>query len=260
MKNNASVQLQLLNTKNLTSGAEYQRPIEPSKIQNIVSNFDEHKVNAIKVSFRDDKYWVFDGQHTLASLKAINKGDDCVVRCEVHYGLTYEDEARLFAKQNDGSTNVDIAYKMKALKESGDQEILNIVDIVNSVGLEINFDKCKGINKIIAVKKIRDIYRSLGEEGLRKVLYLIKETWSGDIVSLDKDILGGVTLFYKTYKDIFDESLFIKQLYKTLPIEIKRRGKSDASCTGDLRFAKQILEVYNISLRQKNRLDYKYKG
>lgn len=252
--------MELLNTKVLTSGAAYQRPIEPIKVQNIVSNFDQHKVNPIKVSLREGKYWVYDGQHTLAGLKAVNKGEDCLVWCEVHFGLTYEDEARLFAEQNDGSSKVDIAYKMKALVEAGNEEVLKIVEIVNYTGLELNFEKYKGVNKIIAIKKVRDIYKKLGGDGLKRVLYLIKQTWDGETSSLDNDILGGVALFCRTYKDKFDDNLFIKQLSKVLPIDIKRKGKSDISARGDLRFAKQILDIYNTCLRQKNRLDYEFKG
>ena len=260
MENKKIVQMEILSTKNLTSGAEYQRPIDPLRVQKIISNFNIHKVNPIKVSFRDNKYWVFDGQHTLTSLKAINKGEDSMVWCEVHYGLTYEDEAKLFAEQYDGSTKVDIAYQMKALFEAGNEEIKKLVEIADSIGLKFSFDKYKDKNKIIALKKVRDAYRKLGENGLRRILYLVKQVWDGDSTSLDNNILGGMSLFYQTYKDQFDEELFIKQLSKVLPIDIKRRGKSDSSCKGDLRFAKQILEVYNISLRQKNRLEYKFKG
>lgn len=256
-----NVQSQMLNTGNLTSGAGYQRPVDNRKIARIISEFNEHKVNPIKVSFRDGKYWVFDGQHTLSVLKAKNNGEDCMAWCEVHFGLTYEQEARLFAEQNDNATRVDVMYKAKALYEASDPEIVNIKNIIESVGLELNFNKSKGLNKIIAIRKVEQIYRTLGENGLRKVLYLIKKTWDGESTSLDKEILGGVGLFVKTYKGEFDENIFIKNLKRILPFEIKRNGRADVSCKkADLKYAKQILEGYNYKLTKKNRLEYKFKG
>jgi hypothetical protein len=72
-------------------------------------------------------------------------------------------------------------------------------------------------------------------------------------------MLGGMYLFYKTYKNIFDASMFEKSLSKVEPIVIKRRGDADISTNGDLRYAKVLLDYYNKHLRT-NRLDYRFKG
>lgn len=255
-----NVQNQLLNTKNLTSGAGYQRPIDPKKVERIISQFNEHKVNPIKVSFRGGKYWVFDGQHTVVVLKTMNDGEDCMVWCEVHFGLTYEDEARLFAEQNDGSTKVDVAYKSKALYEAKDVETIEIKKIAESTGLQMNFNHSKGDNKLIAISKVKNIYKSLGTEGLKKVLCLVKQTWSGQSTSMDKEILGGTALFVKVYEDKFDEDTFTKNLRKVMPLDIKRKGKCDFSAKGDLKYAKQIFDAYNFNLTKKTRLEYIFKG
>lgn len=255
-----SVQNQLLNTKNLTSGAGYQRPVDSKRVERIISQFNEHKVNPIKVSFRDGRYWVYDGQHTLTVLKAMNKGEDCMVWCEVHFGLTYEDEAKLFAEQYDGSTKVDINYKMNALYEAGDPVVVDMKVKAESAGLTMNFTKGKGDNKLIAVGKLHNIYKSMGAESYRKILCLIKQAWAGQSTSLDKEILGGVAMFVDVYGEIFSEDVFVKNLRKVLPLEIKRKGDSDISAKGDLKYAKQILEAYNHGLTKKNRLDYIFKG
>lgn len=255
-----NVQNQLLNTRNLTSGAGYQRPIESLKIARIISVFNEHKINPIKVSFRDGKYWIFDGQHTFTVLKAMNGGEDCMVWCEVHFGLTYNDEARLFAEQNDNATRVHMAYKMKALYEAEDSETVAIKNIAESSGLQMNFNTCKGDNKLVAVSKVKNIYKSLGSDTLKQVLCLIKQTWGGLSTSLDKEILGGVSLFVKNYKDEFNEDTFVKNLGRIMPLDIKRKGKSDISCKGDLKYANQILDAYNFKLTKKSRLEYKFKG
>jgi hypothetical protein len=259
--NQTKVQNAILNTKNLTSGAGYQRPIKQERLKRIISNFDEHKVNPIKVSYREGKYWVFDGQHTLSALKLLNLGEDLMVRCEVHHGLTYEDEARLFSEQNDGVTKVDLGYKIKSLIEAGDKGALEIENAIESVGFIMSFNKSKGDNKIVALGKIQSIYKDLGSTGLIRILNLIKETWEGQSSSLDKEILGGVHYFVKTYKNDFNEDIFVKNLRRVSPIVIKRDGKADTSTKKtDLKYAKQIYEAYNKGLKNKSRLEYLFKG
>ena len=115
---NQMPQLQFISSKSLTSGVAYQRVINHKRVQDIVKKFNVHKLGTIKVSFRDGKYHVYDGQHRLMILKIINNSKECMVPCEVHYGLTYEDEARLFAEQYEGATRVDIIYQMGALVEA----------------------------------------------------------------------------------------------------------------------------------------------
>ena len=80
--------------------ANYQRLIKTRKVKKIVDNFDQNLVNVVKVSFRDGVYWDFDGDHTVVSCKEHNGGKDLAIWCKVFYGMTYEDEAYYFAKQN----------------------------------------------------------------------------------------------------------------------------------------------------------------
>lgn len=42
----------------------YQRPLEPNEVKEIIATFNPYLCNEPKVSFRDGKYYVFDGQHT----------------------------------------------------------------------------------------------------------------------------------------------------------------------------------------------------
>jgi hypothetical protein len=253
-------QLQFILSKNLSSGVAYQRVIDHQKVQKIVKEFNPHKLGIIKVSYRDGQYHVYDGQHRLMALKIINNNKDCMIPCEIHYGLTYEDEARLFAEQYDGATKVDIIYQMGALYEAKDEEVITLKEIVESAGLELSFSKAKGNNRIIAVSQVRKMYKELYKDGLYESLNLIKQTWDGVSSSLDKHILGGMRVFYKIYRPEVNERIFIKNLSKIQPMMIKRIGDSDISARGDLKYAKVILDYYNKGQTVKTRLDYKFKG
>ena len=54
----------------------YQRNFNVNRAKKIAEEFDERIANEPKVSFRDGRYFVFDGQHTVAARKFLNGGDD----------------------------------------------------------------------------------------------------------------------------------------------------------------------------------------
>lgn len=248
-----------INTANLVSDLKYQRAIDKRKVFKIIENFDIHRFGIIKVSFRDGKNYVFDGQHRLMVLKMINNGQDCIIPCELHFNLTYENEAKLFAEQYLGSTRVDVVYQNRALYESGDKILIGLKNLVEKTGLELPLSKGKGDNKIIAISKLKKIYIDLKDDEFLRMLKLLKQTWKGVSTSLDVEILGGLYLFFKIYKNELNDVVFVRNLQKVEPVVIKRVGKADYSARGDLKYAKVIWDYYNKNLI-KNKLLYKFNG
>lgn len=88
-----------INSKEIIIPKAYQRRLHPPRVARIVANFDEHIANEPKISYRDGNYYAFDGQHSIASRKMMNNGEDLPIRCKVYRGLTESDEALLFAQQ-----------------------------------------------------------------------------------------------------------------------------------------------------------------
>ena len=56
----------------LETDFSYQRKIDAARVDRIVNSFDPRLANEVKVSFRDGKFYVFDGAHTLSALKRIH--------------------------------------------------------------------------------------------------------------------------------------------------------------------------------------------
>ena len=50
----------------LETDFSYQRKIDAARVERIVNSFDPRLANEVKVSFRDGKFYVFDGAHTLS--------------------------------------------------------------------------------------------------------------------------------------------------------------------------------------------------
>ena len=76
-----TIQIMDLNSKDLISNQPYQRDVDQKRVSYIVTNYDPHKFGIIKVSYRDGKYYVYDGQHRIASFKVLNGDQDGVVKC-----------------------------------------------------------------------------------------------------------------------------------------------------------------------------------
>lgn len=51
----------LVNSRDLRIPKAYQRRLNPGRVTRIVAKFDERIANEPKVSFRDGRYYVFDG-------------------------------------------------------------------------------------------------------------------------------------------------------------------------------------------------------
>ena len=257
--NTETTQIMNLNTKDLISSQPYQRDVDQKQVSYIVTNYDPHKFGIIKVSFRDGKYYVYDGQHRIAAFKVLNGDQDGFVKCEVHYGLTYEDEAKYFAEQYLGSKNVGIIYRWRALYEAKEEPVYSIVNSVRALGIEVKFTKVKEPNRIIAFKQLNDMWAKLGSDKTLKTLLLLKKAWENDENAFDGNMILGMREFFYVYKDEINEETFVKQMKKVAPSVIIVEGKKDSISKNGLNFAKVIWIKYNNGLKTR-RLDYKFQG
>lgn len=251
MNDNTNFEYRQVHSSVIFSDPSYQRPLDMRRVQKIVSQFREDLVNPVKVSRRGGKFYVFDGQHTLAALKARNGGRDLMVGCKVYKGMTQNQEAELFSLQNGVSRGVETIYRLKALYAAGDQDVKEFYDFTNLSGVRMDFTKGSAVNKIVAVAKAYKIYSSVPSKDYTEILMLIRDTWDGVPDSFSAEILGGVAQFYTTYKRSLDRRMFINQLSKVSPKVIIREGKASSDKRSDAKFARQILEAYNHGLRNK---------
>lgn len=78
----------------------YQRGIQRKRVELIAKDFNEYTANEPKVSFRNGRYYVTDGQHTIEARILRNGGKHLPILCKIYTGLTMQQEALFFAEQN----------------------------------------------------------------------------------------------------------------------------------------------------------------
>ena len=123
---------QMVNSALLIPCIEYQRMLRMEKVSQIAENFSEYIANEPKVSYRDGRFYVFDGQNTVEARRTCNGGKDVTIRCKVFYGLTKEDEATLFAIQTGNATCLTAGERLRANLVAENPDALYFVGITSN--------------------------------------------------------------------------------------------------------------------------------
>ncbi len=112
---NPPYQLMVIHSSKLIYPREiYQRGVQRKRVELIAANFNEYTANEPKISYRDGKFFVTDGQHTIEGRILRNGGEDLPILCKVYTGLTAEQEALFFAEQNGYSAPLTAGIKLRA--------------------------------------------------------------------------------------------------------------------------------------------------
>lgn len=251
-----------LPTDKLTSGLAYQRPVEPKAVEELMRDWDPRLLEPINVSFRSGEYNVLDGQHRITCMRKMADGKDVIVPCRVFTGMTYEEEAEMYAKLDKSRRRLSMRESVNAEIESGaNAEFADIKRLVEDNGFTWAMDTPSGAAyEIGAVRALVSAYRLLGGAAFSRMLYLLANTWHGAPKSLKAVMLAGMALFLKTYETEIDNRAFIQRLSAVEPEEILRRANADFSTNRTaLRFARVLRENYNGQKRGGRKLPYRFK-
>ena len=237
--------IRTLSTSQLTSGLPYQRTVKQQRVDEIVREWNDRKLTPVVVSFRDGKFNVVDGQNRIAAMRQMAGGGDVIVPCMIYTGMTYEQEAELYAKLDKGKRPLTPRQHTKALVESGaDARIMEIKCLVEDVGFVWALTEPTGEPfEIAPIRALINAHQLLGGEAFTRMLSLLAGAWQGTPNSLRASMLSGMALFVKTYEAELSDRAFSRRLSIVSPDEIIRLGRIEADV--GLRFARIILDKYN---------------
>ena len=238
-------ELCILDAAFLERDYSYQRYPKESHINQIAEEFDPRVVNVVKVSLRDGKYYVVDGSHTVEVLRKLHGTEHFLVDCKLFHGLTYEQEAELFAKQQGLTHKVDIGYLVNAEAQAGDAETLNFLRVTREAGFEI-IPKSKSAKKgrIVAIKAAVRLYENLGEAQYRSVLRMLMSAWEGEKWSVTQNMLSGMGILVQVYGEL-DLARFRKKLSTVTDIELQRTASKYVGYQTSVKYAMAIARFYN---------------
>lgn len=232
-----------LKSNQICSDSAYQRPLNTKLIKDIVDTFNPNRVRKPLVSFRDGKYWVFDGQHTIAALVQRNDGKPVTIECEVFYGMTQVDEAELFLQQRDTTRIISSMDKIRTKYKMGYPDTVAMVKAVEKSGLKMGFNTTHGRDNITCATQLTKSWKELEPDAFTEMLTVLKMAYHGDPDGVQGQIIGGMTAFYKVYYRQFKP----KDLAKKLELHTPRQILAEARSIGDGNIvrARVILRIYN---------------
>lgn len=251
----SSVQTQELPISSLVV-PPYQRDITTSKVDEIVRDFKPHLFFPLQVSLRDGIYYLFDGNHRRWAATKLGRNN---VVCNIHYDMTYEQEAEAFGSQGSpSSTALPDIVRFWAFYEAKRPNIIAIERIVRDSGLAVQRKGERSTAAIKAVRALQDIYDRGGEPLLARTLAVIVAAWPGVPDAIEGQVLRGLGLaFLHRYRDHkVDNDRLVKQLSREGFFRVERKANEVVAAANNAHgqaFGQAITYFYN--LRQtRNRL------
>ena len=204
----------------------YQRGVQRKRVELIAADFNEYVANEPKISFRNGKYYVVDGQHTIEARILRNGGRALPILCKVYTGMTMQQEALLFAEQNGHSAPLSAGIKLRAKVAGDDAPSKEFLAATNRVGLAFNYDSLQLSDyRISCVGTALKLYNEMGEKIYCESLRIIVAAWDGKPDSFRASVLRGMMHFVELYHGEFSEERLVRALGSVHPMEIYRVGR-----------------------------------
>ena len=245
---------------------QYQRILNMKNVAGIVKNFDPAKLGVLVVSHRaDGTYAVLDGQHRLTALRRL--GYDAA-NCIVLEGMTIQQEADYFRRQNENKQSLRINDTFNASLWAEDAESLRIKELMDKYGFR--HGKSGQPMCICAIGALQRILRRFGDRTLELTLACIAATWPHDSTILRGEMLAGLGEFWRRYSEKLTVAKFEARMRKHLPMEMyqEARRRTQGKTTPATAFNKPIrftmcavfVKAYNKQLRTNspNRLELEW--
>jgi hypothetical protein len=228
----------------------YQRPTSNSQVEKISGKFNEAKLGVLTVSLRDGKYHIIDGLHRSAVLKKLGYTH---AYCAVLTGMTYEQEAEYFRRQNEDKRIITTFDDFKAGLEAKDELCVKMNEIAGANGFQIG--RGNSFYRIESIKALSTIVKDYGYGVLDDTLCLLANTWADIARASQYESLLGVAEFVSRY-GMADFSERLKDKFAVIIYDYSdamRFAGAAGSGASRKKFCKALVAHYNKGLRSNQR-------
>lgn len=191
-----------------------QVPLDMTQVRKIIKEFDIKRVDIKLVNYRDGKFNLLDGQHTAKVLKELGYNTMTV---KLFVGLTEKEECYLFLNQHHLVKKKSIEQQYQSGVRCEVEPYFSIEQILKERGLHVGKDKSP--KAISSARKVLQIYRKFGKDGLEYTLDLIEEAgWGNDPKALTE---AGLNIGFHSWEAIknnpekYDALLALLQQFDT---------------------------------------------
>lgn len=158
----------------------YQRKLR-NKVHKMAREWDYALCDVILVSYRDDKFYVIDGQHRV---EAARKRGVKFLPCQIVEFLTREEEARRFLALNTNTTKLSSYDTLNANLLRKDPVDTIVKSVCDKWGIIIDGSYTNRIGRLGSLYDTRNVARIYGEKTLDWVFSILhdahwNESWGG---------------------------------------------------------------------------------
>ncbi|MDF2883774.1 MAG: hypothetical protein K0R54_4338 [Clostridiaceae bacterium] len=227
-----------------------QGSLQIKRVNNIVENFDSKFVGIIIVSKRaNGEYFVMDGFHRSTALKKLNIEE---VFCEIHEGITLEDEANYYLAHNKHRKNPRAVDDYKVSITAKVPEVIAVENILRELEIEVSESGFR------SPKTALDIYKNYGIDITKKCIKLYADAWGKK--TLIGKYLKVLAKFIKINEEQIDISILSNSMkkYKFLEVDesINQMLLAKTVTSAVKGFESLLYYMYNNGLPKHKRLDY----
>lgn len=187
---------EIIDVRSIEIDMSYQR-FQHKYLKTLIQKFDKDRMPSLQISYRDGKFFLYDGQHRL--IAAISNGI-YEIPCEIHVGLTKENEAERFSKQTECSAKLTTYDTYKANITWGEPIDMMLKELCDKYSLTVRKAQKNGIYAFSAIGKAREILRNpdCGYECLDWALGIFHVTkWTVERDVCVDDFIGAMKEVYK---------------------------------------------------------------
>lgn len=189
-----------LKVKELFLDMRYQRQPNEAKVSKIARNFNKDALGVIVCSIREDgAVAIIDGGHRVAALNLLGM-QESTVDALVYFGLTLDQEAKIFTLMNEDRTKPKASNIFKAQVIANDEKAVGLDSLLKSLNLVPDNKPGHGI--IRGVGTLKMIYDNAGHTHTLNALSALKKAFGDYSSTFNVDAVTALAIVFKKYENI----------------------------------------------------------